>query len=253
MIGFSQLLTCQQPEPLKAFCNHPSVNPDCIHSFLPHFLLSDGSPDSHAIEYSFHHGINYISCQSLFYKDTSQLFQDYYSFLDFASRISVVSSLSSSIGSRYLILGSPSNRQSFNICPHSDIINRFSSLNDILAHHNQVLCIEPVHPLCTPISTFGFCETLLSTLDFVKSLGLPHIKVNADLAMYMFDNGYTTLSALIFEKFLQAIDLHIHYIPHVHLSLPGLIPFSSDQQTMLLDILAATDLPSRTHFVYEVM
>lgn len=252
--GYSQLLSCKSNDPILDFVNHPFVDTSTFHSFIPNKFLT---PDLRAVDLSKvllsnSLGLNFISCQSLFYQSSGQLFGSSALFREFINQLNLVISLCNHLEARYLIFGSPDNRKGFLDVNPTILLDRFQFINNLMLDHNLLFCIEHINPSLLACDE-TFCTSFLNTCAFVAHLNLSSIKVNADLAMYMLDLGISELTTSLLDSFTNQILKNLSVVSHVHASLPGLVDFNKEQRDLIEHNLAPFCHNYSIPIVYEVL
>lgn len=153
--------------------------------------------------------IDIVSIQSIWYGKDENIFRslqernvliDYtYKVIDFAEAIKCSN----------IVFGNPKQRNGFESKYDSIIINFFITIADYAKQKGIVISLEP-NPT---IYGTNFLNTTKETVDFIKRVNHPNLRLNLDLGA-MIENNETI------EKIIIDEDL----INHIHISEPYLIP-----------------------------
>jgi hypothetical protein len=248
------LLTCKSEDPLASFASHPNVSPaSCVHSFIPGvFTNADNSIDYFQLHKSFSIGLRFISCQSLFFDSPAQLFKSDYLFDLFIAQLNHICKLCQLLEAKYLVFGSPNNRIGYEEVSSPVAFERMKTINGLMQTFDLFFCIEHVlPPACR--SDEVFCTTLDSCFDFVRSLNLSRICVNPDLGMFTCEHGSSILTHQIARAFVDTVNNSCDIVKHIHISLPGLRPFSANEEQIVENIIYPSFSQMKYPLVYEVL
>ena len=126
--------------------------------------------------------------------------------------------LACALGVTHLVLGSPKGRD-ISGCTMQQAIDfaceRFNDLAELCGQNGLTLCIEPV---ATRLGG-NFLVSTQETVDFVRDIGHPNLKINLDTAV-LFEDGTKP-----YETVYESYDA----IGHVHISEPDLNSFECPQ------------------------
>ncbi len=156
--------------------------------------------------YKYH--IAVVSLQGiLFAKPEFNLFGDSQMRRDLYSYCTRMIHLACSLGARIIVFGSPKNKQR-GIVPYDEAVSIagdfFTRLGNVAKEDGVYICLEP-----TPtVYHTDFLTTTKETLDFLRSVHHPYIRLNLD----------TSSLALTKEHIHDVIRLAAPYIKHVHIS-----------------------------------
>ena len=157
-------------------------------------------------------GINIVGMQSLLFGtqglnlfDTPTVRQQMLTHLAHVCRIA------NGLGARFLVFGSPKNRDRGDLTDHQtkDIASEFfNRLGDIAADHGSVICLEP-NP-----TMYGanFLTDTTSTAAFVRDLDHKSVRMQLDI-------GALTING---ENPLEMLADHSDLVAHIHASEPDL-------------------------------
>ena len=132
------------------------------------------------------------------------------------SHLAAICRIANALGSKYLVFGSPKNRDRSGLDDSETIkqaIVFFRQLGDIAAALQVVICLEP-NPPCYGAN---FMTNAAETAEMVKKIAHPAIQMQ-------FDTGAMTLTAEDPHEFLRN---HADLIGHIHASEPNLVPLGT--------------------------
>jgi D-psicose/D-tagatose/L-ribulose 3-epimerase len=167
------------------------------------------------------YGFACAGMQSIFFGTQSlNVFGDTESWLALRQHFERVCRMASELEVGAVVFGAPANRDPGGGVVNSweQALNRFGVLGDLANANVTKLCIEPV-----PSHLGGrFLSTTVDTMQFVKELAHPAVKVNLDTAVL-------TSEGCIGDEAREVVVRNIDLIGHVHVSEPDLGGFDSPQ------------------------
>jgi hypothetical protein len=193
---------------------------------------------------------NYVSCQSVLFDTSLNLFEPYPcpngSNSELMTHFENILKYCNIFGIRFIVFGSPKQRH-IGLFSENDIINRLRSVGDLCEKYGVVFCLEPNSRIygCT------WATTLTETIEWITKINHPYVKLNFDTGNYIADiirntdlHGNTNSQRDI-EKELSLIDKNI--IGNIQISLPYLIPLSNASESDINTIKMAVNILSGKH------
>lgn len=161
------------------------------------------------------HGVKYSSCQSILFNTDIKVFENPERFI---AHYRMVAGICAKLNIPVIVFGSPKARHRSS-STDEEAISLFRKIGDIGAEHGVTCCIEP------NATAYGctWLYNLSDTLEFVKAVGHPFIRINYDLGNYTMERDTFTWDSSSVE-----------WIGHVQISNEFLKPLS-DASVEVLD------------------
>ena len=194
-----------------------------------------GSPDARAQSEALRHfwesrGFRIRAMQSLLFQLPGKSIFNRSDWQDLFSAFRDLQDTAEWLGATKLVFGSPGNRRlgDMNIEDgHAMAKEFFGAVSDILGDGDTQLLIEgnPVHYNC------DFLTSTLESIDFVRDLDKPNIRVQLDLGTCFYTG----------EKPLHFPEVYWDWIGYIHLSVEDLVPLYSAPNETIIEFIRNYD------------
>lgn len=182
--------------------------------YFPNPALAKDTDIANVFDWWTTRGIEITGMQALLFGTTGlNIFGSHESQINLLSHLTHICRIGSGLGAKYLVLGSPKNRDrsGMNDDEASELAcSFFQRLGDIAQTYGVAICLEP-NPPCYGAN---FMTTSSETVQMVKNIAHPAIKMQ-------FDTGALTINE---ENPDIVLEDCAAFIGHVHASEPNLLP-----------------------------